>query len=66
MHWKSDRLYWDTCFTPKYRAYNYVYLFLESWKYIINVLKSKHTIILNFSDIEKKRMQNTREFQKKR
>jgi hypothetical protein len=49
-------------FYPQNRAYIYVYLFLENWKYI-TVFKSKHTIIFNFSEFKKKA--NTGEFQKK-
>ena len=48
---------------PQNRIYNFVYIFLESWKYIITVLKSKNTIIFNFYEFKKKA--NTGEFQKK-
>jgi hypothetical protein len=39
---------------PKNRAYNYVYFFLESWKYIIAVLKSKYITIFNISEFKMK------------
>ena len=48
---------------PKNRAYNYVYFFLESWKYIITVLKSKYITIFNFSEFKMKT--NNGDFQKK-
>jgi hypothetical protein len=48
---------------PKARTYNYVYFFLESWKYIITVLKSKYITIFNFSEFKMKT--NNGDFQKK-